>query len=119
MGFAQSNSTWKGYFSYNEIKDISQSPSLFIAASENAVFSKNLSTNTLKTKNTIDGLSGQTISAIYHSPTFNKTLIGYKNGLIIIVNETDGSLLNVVDIITNDRTLSTSQRSNSRSSTVW
>ena len=101
MGFAQSNSTWKGYFSYNEIKDISQSPSLFIAASENAVFSKNLSTNTLKTKNTIDGLSGQTISAIYHSPTFNKTLIGYKNGLIIIVNETDGSLLNVVDIITN------------------
>ena len=101
MGFAQSNSSWKGYFSYNEIKDISQSPTLFIAASENAIFSKNLTTNTLKTKNTIDGLSGQTISAIYHSPTFNKTLIGYKNGLIIIVNETDGSLLNVVDIITN------------------
>ncbi len=101
IGFAQSNSTWKGYFSYNEIKDISQSQTLFIAASENAIFSKNLSTNTLKTKNTIDGLSGQTISAIYHSPTFNKTLIGYKNGLIIIVNETDGSLLNVVDIITN------------------
>ena len=100
-GFAQSNSSWKGYFSYNEIKDISQSPTLFIAAAENAVFSKNLTTNTLKTKNTIDGLSGQTISSIYHSPTFNKTLIGYKNGLMIIVNEADGSLLNVVDIITN------------------
>jgi hypothetical protein len=92
---------WKGYFSYKEIKDISQSPTAFFAAAENALFSKNLATNTLKTTNTIDGLSGQSITAMYHSATFNKTIIGYENGLIIIINEADGSMINIVDIITN------------------
>jgi hypothetical protein len=29
----------------------------------------------------------------------NKTLVGYENGLIIAINETDGTLLNIVDII--------------------
>jgi len=92
---------WKGYFSYKEIKDISQSPTAFFAAAENALFSKNLATNTLKTTNTIDGLSGQSITAMYHSATFNKTIIGYENGLMIIINEADGSMLNIVDVITN------------------
>lgn len=96
---AQTNQLWKGYFSYNEIKDISQSNTRFFAASENALFSKHLQTNVLKTTNTVDGLSGQTITAIHHSPSLNKTLIGYDNGLIIIVNEQDGTTLNVVDII--------------------
>lgn len=101
MGYTQNNQLWKGYFSYNEIKDVSQSLNTFFAASENALFSKNLSTDVLKTTNTIDGLSGQTITSIYHSPTFNKTLVGYQNGLMIVINEADGSMLNVVDIITN------------------
>ena len=101
IGYSQNSQLWKGYFSYKEIKDISQSPTSFFAAAENALFSKNLTTNTLKTINTIDGLSGQTITAMYHSATFNKTIIGYENGLIIIVNEADGSMINIVDIITN------------------
>ena len=99
MGFAQSDLSWQGYFSYNEIKDVSESATAVFAASENALFSKNLSTNVIKTTNTIDGLSGQTISSVYHSSTFNKTIVGYENGLIIVINEVDGSMLNVVDII--------------------
>ena len=98
-GFAQSDLSWQGYFSYNEIKDVSESATAVFAASENALFSKNLSTNVIKTTNTIDGLSGQTISSVYHSSTFNKTIVGYENGLIIVINEVDGSMLNVVDII--------------------
>ena len=101
IGYSQNSQMWKGYFSYKEIKDISQSPTAFFAAAENALFSKNLATNTLKTTNTIDGLSGQSITAMYHSATFNKTIIGYENGLIIIINEADGSMINIVDIITN------------------
>ncbi len=97
--FAQSNLLWQGYFSYNEIKDVSASASAVFAASENALFTKNLMTNVIKTTNTIDGLSGQTISALYYSAASNKTLVGYENGLIIVINETDGSLLKVVDII--------------------
>ena len=99
MGFAQSNLLWQGYFSYNEIKDISESKTAVFAASENALFSKNIATSQIKTTNTIDGLSGETISALYHSATFNKTIVGYENGLIIVINETDGTMLNVVDII--------------------
>lgn len=99
VGFAQSNLLWQGYFSYNEIKDLSESPNTIFAASENALFSKNTSTNQLKTTNTIDGLSGETISSLYYSATSNKTLVGYENGLMIVINESDGSMLNIVDII--------------------
>lgn len=96
---AQSKLAWQGYFSFNEIKDISESPTTVFAASENALFSKNATTNLLKTTTTVDGLSGQTISAVYYSEAFKKTIIGYENGLMILVNETDGSILKVVDII--------------------
>jgi hypothetical protein len=101
IGLSQNSKFWKGYFSYKEIKDISQSPTVFFAAAQNALFYKNLATNTLKTTNTIDGLSGKTISSMYHSTAFNKTIIGYENGLIMIVNDADGTMINVVDIITN------------------
>ncbi|RTY95799.1 T9SS type A sorting domain-containing protein [Flavobacterium sp. GT3R68] len=101
IGFAQNDQLWKGYFSYNEIKDVSQSPAVFFAAAENALFSKNLNNNVLKTTNTVDGLSGQTITAIHHSTALNRTIIGYKNGLMIVINEADGSMINVVDIISN------------------
>lgn len=99
MGFAQSNLLWQGYFSYNEIKDLSESPTTIFAASENALFSKNTMTGQIKTTNTIDGLSGETITSLYYSKTLNKTLVGYENGLLISINETDGSMLNIVDII--------------------
>ena len=99
IGFSQANLQWKGYFSYNEIKDISESPSKITAAGENALFSKNLATNTIKTTNTVDGLSGETITAIYFSQNANKTIIGYENGLMIVVNDIDGSITNVVDIV--------------------
>ena len=98
LGFSQQNPMWKGYFSYNTIKDISESSTSLYVAAENALFIKN-SANELKTINTIDGLSGQTISAMYYSPTFNKTIVGYETGLMIVVNHADGSMLNVVDII--------------------
>lgn len=99
IGFAQNTMLWQGYFSYNDIRDVSQSATAIFAASENALFSKNSSTNQIKTTNTIDGLSGQTIVSLYYSPTSNKTLVGYENGLMTVINEADGSMLNVVDII--------------------
>jgi len=99
MGFSQNNLLWQGYFSYNEIKDISVSPTTIFAASENALFSKNKVDNQIVTTNTVDGLSGQTISSLYHSTAFNKTLVGYENGLVIVINESDSKMLNVVDII--------------------
>jgi hypothetical protein len=97
--FAQTNLSWQGYFSYTQIKDISNSPTTIYAASENALFSKNTSTGIIKTSTTIDGLSGETITALYYSATSNKTIVGYQNGLLIVINEADGSMLKVVDIV--------------------
>lgn len=97
--FSQSKVSWQGYFSYNEIKDVSVNGTTIIAASENALFSKNPLTNSIKTTTTIDGLSGQTISSIYYSEVSKKTLVGYQNGLMIVINEEDGSKLKIVDII--------------------
>ena len=97
--FAQTNLSWQGYFSYTQIKAVSESPTTIYAASENALFSKSNSTNIIKTTTTVDGLSGETITALYYSPTFNKTIVGYQNGLLIVINEADGSMLKVVDII--------------------
>lgn len=97
--FAQTNLSWQSYFSYNQIKDISESPTTIYAGSENALFSKNINTGIIKTSTTIDGLSGETITALYYSATSNKTIVGYQNGLLIVINEADGSMLKVVDII--------------------
>ena len=97
--YSQPNLLWKAYFSYNEIKAISQSPERMFAASQNALFSKKIATGEIKTFNTIDGLSGENISTEYHSPTFNKTLIGYENGLLIVINESDGNVFKAIGII--------------------
>jgi hypothetical protein len=99
ISFAQNTMLWQGYFSYNDIRDVSQSTTTIFAASENALYSKNSTTNQIKTTNTIDGLSGQTITSLYYSTTSNKTLVGYENGLMVVINEADGSMLNIVDII--------------------
>ncbi|WP_220760691.1 T9SS type A sorting domain-containing protein [Flavobacterium sp. UMI-01] len=99
LSFSQNSSSWQGYFSYNEIKDISTNSTTVFVASENALFSKNNLTNEIKTTTTIDGLSGETISALYYSPTSKKTLVGYQTGLLTVINETDGKVVKVVDIL--------------------
>jgi len=96
--FCQNNQLWKGYFSYNTIIDITQSENTFFAASQNALFSRSNLTNEIKTTNTIDGLPSQSISSVYYSTTFNKTLIGYENGLMIVI-QPDGTIITVVDIL--------------------
>lgn len=97
--FAQTNMSWQGYFSYTQIKAVSESTASIYAASENALFSKNVNNGIIKTTTTIDGLSGETITTLYYSPTFNKTIVGYQSGLLIVINQADGSMLKVVDII--------------------
>lgn len=99
VGFSQNKLLWQGYFSYNEIKDVSASSTTIFAASENALFSKNEVDNQIKTTNTVDGLSGQTISSLYHSALLNKTLVGYENGLLVVISNKNGTMTKVVDII--------------------
>lgn len=96
---AQDNQLWEGYYSYNAIKDLSSSDTQLYAAAENAYFKRNFVSNEITKFSTIEGLSGQNITQIYHSKTFRKTLIGHSDGLLILVNDDDGSVLNIVDIL--------------------
>jgi hypothetical protein len=73
---------WQGYFSYNEIKDVSVSTTTILLPQKTLCFLKTTD-NQIKT-HTIDGLSGQTISSLYYSAVFDKTLVGYENGLVVI-----------------------------------
>lgn len=99
LAYSQNNKQlWKGYFSYNDVNDLTESPTKIIASTQKSLFSKNLATNELKTINTIDGLSGQDITAIYHSQEYNKTIIGHQNGLMLVLNESDGRILIVPGI---------------------
>lgn len=92
------NQLWKGYFSYNDVRDLSESETRIFAACETAIFSKQLTTNEIKTLNTVDGLSGQVISSIFHSTSTNRTFIGHENGLLIMVNDETGSISLLVGI---------------------
>lgn len=90
---------WKGHFSYNEIKDITQGESIIYAASDNAIFSLETQTNQINEITTVNGLSGESISTIFYSEDYELLVIGYENGLIEIVFDNDNEILTIVDII--------------------
>lgn len=96
--FAQNSEQWVGHFSYTAIQDMSQSNNRMYAAAESAIFSKSTITNELKTTNSVDGLKPETITAIHHSAAYNRTLVGSKNGLLVVING-DDSILNKIDIV--------------------
>ncbi|WP_411765979.1 two-component regulator propeller domain-containing protein [Winogradskyella sp. A3E31] len=90
---------WQGHFSYNSVIDITKSDSKLYAASENAIFSYDFFTEDIETITTVEGLSGDFISTIEYSQTYQLLLIGYTSGLVEIYFENDCSILSVVDIL--------------------
>ena len=89
---------WKGYFSFNEITDVCISESKVHSSTKNAVFNKDISTNILTTFTSVNDVKPDEVTAIIQTSN-NHTLVGNKNGLIILIKP-DGSTLNKVDIIT-------------------
>ncbi|MDV6169533.1 T9SS type A sorting domain-containing protein [Flavobacterium sp. DG1-102-2] len=96
--FGQTSSPWRSYFSYNDIVDVSQSPSRVFGAASSAMFEKNLGTNDLKTITSVDGLKAETITAVHYSTEYNRTLVGNQNGLLIVING-DGTVINRIGIV--------------------
>ena len=100
LNFSQDFSAlWKGHFSYNQIKDVSQGDNKIYAAGDNAIFILDTQTNEIEEINTVNGLSGETISTIYYSEAYELLIIGYENGLIEIAFDNDDNILTIVDII--------------------
>ena len=94
--FSQS---WNGHFSYYNSIDTSTGNGKIFTASENAIYIYSSQNDLLETLTTIDGLSGDFISNIHYSSSFNKLVIGYENGLIQIVDFTNDNVLTIYDII--------------------
>ncbi|WP_370477159.1 type IX secretion system anionic LPS delivery protein PorZ [Tamlana flava] len=103
---------WQGHFSYREIKDVTQGNGKIFAAAENAIFSLDTETNEMTEITTVNGLSGETISAVYYSEIYQLLVVGYVNGLIEIVFDNDENVLTVVDIIGKPTIPSTNKKIN-------
>jgi len=100
INYAQDFSAlWEGHFSYLNIKDLAQGNDKIYAAAENAVFTYDLTTQEIEAISTINGLSGEIISTVHYSTTFGLLIIGYENGLIEIVFDSNQDVLSVVDIL--------------------
>lgn len=89
---------WVGHYSYFQISDLFATDTDIYAASENALFVYNVAAQTSETFSTVNGLSGETISAIYYSSLNDAIVVGYENGLVeIILNNND--VRTFVDIV--------------------
>lgn len=111
--FAQDFSAfWNGYFSFYNIKDVVQGNNKIYAAAENAVFSYDTQTHEITEITTINGLSGEQISTIYYSETYQLLMIGYENGLVEIAFDNGDNVLTLVDIIDKQTIPPTSKRIN-------
>ncbi|WP_299258776.1 two-component regulator propeller domain-containing protein [uncultured Aquimarina sp.] len=96
--FAQDFSNqWTGHYSYFQVRDTYAIDSKVYVASENAVFIYDTDTRTSENFSTINGLSGEVISTIYHSSIYDITVIGYENGLLELV--IDDEVRTFIDIL--------------------
>ena len=93
------NNSWLGHYSYNNVIDISQSSDKIYGACDNSFFTYDLQTNELSKYSTINGLSGEEISAAYYSQSGDKYVIGYSNGLIEVFDPATEEINKVVDIV--------------------
>ena len=90
---------WRSHFSYRNIVDISKSDTKVFAASENAVFSYDLSTTEINTITSVEGLPAELISTIEYFPNYQMLLVGYESGLMAIYDEFEDEIIVIVDII--------------------
>ncbi|MGB5942310.1 MAG: two-component regulator propeller domain-containing protein [Leeuwenhoekiella sp.] len=90
--------SWTGYFSYNSVRALTYGGDRIYAASENAIFTYNLASDELQTITTVNGLSAETISAIYYSEVSRTLFVGYASGLIDVAREGE-DVFTIVDIV--------------------
>ncbi len=92
------SNNWEDFFSYNNVKDFVIAENSIFALTDNAVFTYDLQTEEIEKLSSVNGLSGETTSAIHYSKVFNRLVIGYENGLIEVVDK-DGTVTVSPDII--------------------
>lgn len=92
------SNSWEDFFSYNNVKDFEKIGETIYALSDNGIFIYNITTQETQKLSSVQGLSGETTSAIHYNESFNRLVIGYENGLIEVVDE-DRSISISADIV--------------------
>ncbi len=82
--------SWQDFYSYNNVKDFVKVDDIIYALVDNAVFTFDENTEEIQKFSSIQGLSGETTSAMYYSADFDRLVIGYENGLIEVIDENGG-----------------------------
>lgn len=94
---------WEDFFSYNNVKDFIKIDDVIYALVDNAVFTYNTQNEELKKLSSIQGLSGETATAIHYNVSNKRLVIGYKNGLIEVVDN-DNKITTSPEIINFNQT---------------
>ena len=100
LSFSQTDfsNRWEDFYSYNNVKDFLIENDNIYALTDNAVFIYNTNSEETEKLSSVNGLSGETTSAIHFNIANLRLVIGYKTGLIEVVNE-DGSIKISADIV--------------------
>jgi hypothetical protein len=81
------SNSWEDFYSYNNVKDFVKVDDIIYALADNAVFTYNETTLETKKFSSIQGLSGETTSAIFYNEKEKRLVIGYENGLIEVIDD--------------------------------
>ena len=92
------SASWEDFYSYNNVKDFTKVDTIIYALTDNAIFTYNVLSGEINKISSIQGLSGETTSAIYYNETFRRVVIGYENGLVEVIDD-DGSITISSDIV--------------------
>ena len=91
------SANWEDFYSYNNVKDFIKVDSKIYAVVDNAVFIYDIITQEVEKLSSVHGLSGKTATSIHFSDVFQRLVIGYKTGLIEII-DADGKITVANDI---------------------
>lgn len=78
---------WEDFFSYNNVKDFVKVDEIIYALADNAVFMYNTQNKEIEKISSVQGLSGETTTAIHYNASNSRLIIGYKNGLIEVIDK--------------------------------
>lgn len=90
---------WEAFYSYYSIEDLSEGNNRVYAAADNAILIYDTALDSTRTLSSVNGLAGESISAIHYSEAFQTLLIGYENGLLEVVQDNSTEVISAVDII--------------------
>ena len=87
FGQTDYSNSWEDFYSYNNVKDFVIVDNLIYALADNAIFTYDLATEETQKISSVQGLSGETTTAIFYNETYKRIVIGYENGLVEIIDE--------------------------------